>query len=87
MDEVFTAKTKRGKAGCLLTIKGSKERLREAVEPEVEPNGEEENNTLQRLIQDLEQMLKEQREYSTTLREEYQQQTQRWGQTSKSNNV
>ena len=67
-DEVSISKVGRGEAEGLSTTERSKERL-------CELNREEENNKLYRLIQELDQMLTEQKEYSTTLREENHQQT------------
>ena len=67
-DEVSISKVGRGKVEGSLTTERSKEQL-------CELNWEEENKTLYHMIRELEQMLKEQKEYSTTLREENRQQT------------
>ena len=62
-DEISISKVGRGEAEGSSTTKRSKERL-------CELNQEEKNKMLYRMIQELEQMLKEQKEYSATLREE-----------------
>ena len=61
-DEVSISKVERGEAEGLSTIERSKKRL-------CELNREEENKTHYHMIQELEQMLKEQKEYSSTFRE------------------
>ena len=63
-----------------MTIEGSKERLRKS-------NKEKEKKTLQHIIGELELMLKEQKEYAITLREEYHWQTPRQGQTSENDDA
>ena len=63
------------------------EALLKASMLEEEQKKKEEKKTLQRMIQELELMLKEQKEYSTTLREEDHQQTPRQGQVSETNDV
>ena len=67
-DEVSISKVKRGGAEGSSTTERSKERLYVL-------NQEEENKTLHHMIRKLEQMLKEQKEYPATLREENRQQT------------
>ena len=79
-DEVSIAKDKRSEASGSLTTEGSKERL-------CKPNKEEEKKTFQHMMRELELMLKDQKEYSTALREEYHWQTLGQGQTSKSDDV
>ena len=79
-DEVSISKVGRGETeGSLIT-----ERLKERS---CELNREEENKTLYHMIRELEQMLKEQKEYFDTIREENRQQTLRQGQVSKTNDV
>ena len=73
-DEVSISKDKRCEVSGSLTTKRSKERL-------CKPNKEEKKETLQNMIRELELMLKEQKEYSTALREEYHRQTLGQGQT------
>ena len=63
-----------------MTIERSKERLRKT-------NKEEKKKTLQNMIRELELMLKEQKEYAATLREEYHRQTPRQGQTSENDDA
>ena len=79
-DEISIAKIERGKAGYSSTTEGSKERL-------CKPNKEEEKKTFQHMMRELELMLKEQKEYSTALREEYHRKTLGQGQTSESDDV
>ena len=67
-DEVSVPKVERGEAEGSSTTERSKERSYEL-------NREEENKTLYRMVRELEQMLKEQKEYSATFREENHQQT------------
>ena len=79
-DEVSIAKDKRSEASGSLTTERSKERL-------CKPNKEEEKKTFQHMMRELELMLKDQKEYSTALREEYHWQTLAQGQTSESDDV
>ena len=79
-DEVSIAKDKRSEASGSLTTERLKERL-------CELNREEENKTLYHMIRELEQMLKEQKEYSATFREENRQQTLGWRQVSETDDV
>ena len=79
-DEVSISKVERGEAKGSSTIERSKKRL-------CELNWEEENKTLYRMVRELEQMLKEQKEYSATLREENRQRTLRQGQVSKTDDM
>ena len=79
-DEVSISKVERGEIEGSSTTERSKERL-------CELNREEENKKLYRLIQELDQMLTEQKEYSTTLREEYRKQTPAQGQVSEIDDV
>ena len=79
-DEVSISKVKRDEAKGSSTTEGSKERLYEL-------NWEEENKTLYYMIRELEQMLKEQKEYSASLRKENRQQTLGQGQVSKTDDV
>ena len=67
-DEVPTAKVEKDRASGSLTTEGSKAQL-------YSPNIEEEEKMLQCMMRKLELMLKEQKEYAATLREEYHQQT------------
>ena len=62
------------------TTERSKERL-------CELNREEENKTIYHMIRELEQMLKEQKEYFATLREENRQQTPGQGQVLETDDV
>ena len=73
-DDVSIAKDKRDETSGSLTTKGSKEQL-------CKPN-KEEKKTLQYMIRELELMLKEQKEYSVALREEYHRQTPGQGQNA-----
>ena len=73
-DEVPIAKVERDGASGSLTTEGSKAQLYDS-------NIEEEEKTLQCMMRKLELMLKKQKEYATTLREEYHRQTPRPGQT------
>ena len=67
-DEVFISMVGRGEAEGSSTTERSKERL-------CELNREEENKTFYHMIRELDQMLKEQKEYSATLKEENRQET------------
>ena len=79
-DEVSISKVGRGKAEGSSTTERSKERLYEL-------NREEENKMHYHMIRKLKQMLKEQKEYSATLREKNCQQTSGQGQVSETNDV
>ena len=79
-DEVPIAKVENDEASGSLTTEGSKERL-------CEPNEEEENKMLRCMIQKLGQMLKEQKEFSTALREENRQEASKQGQASENDDV
>ena len=79
-DEVSISKVGRGEAEGSSTTERSKERSYEL-------NREEENKTLYHMVRELEQMLKEQKEYSATLREENRQQTPGHGQVSETDDV
>ena len=67
-DEVSISKVGKGEAEGSSTTERSKERA-------CELNQEEENKTFYHMIRELKQMLKEQKEYSATLRTENRQQT------------
>ena len=79
-NEVSISKVERGEAEGSSTTERSKERL-------CELNREKENKTLYHMIRELEQMLKEKKEYSATLREENRQQIPRQGQVSGTDDV
>ena len=79
-DEVSIAKDKISEAEGSSTTERSKEWL-------CELNQEEENKTLYHMIRELEKMLKQQKEYSATLRKENRQQTSRQWQVSKNDDV
>ena len=79
-EEVSISKVERGEAKGLSTTERSKERS-------CELNQEEENKMFFRMIRELEQMLKEQKKYSATLREKNCQQTSGQGQVSETNDV
>ena len=74
-DGVPIAKVGKDGASGSLTTEGLEERL-------CELNKEEENKMLRGMIQKLGQMLKEQKEFSTALREENRQQALKQGHTS-----
>ena len=71
-EEVPIAKVRKSEASSSSTTEGSKERS-------CEPNGKEEKNMLLDLVQNLEQLLNEQNEYITLLREEHNGQTLKRG--------
>ena len=73
-DEVPISKDEKDEASGSLTIEGSKAQL-------CGSNIEEKEKTLQCMMRKLELMLKEQKEYAATLREEYYRQAPRQGQT------
>ena len=75
-DEVSISKVRKGEAEGLSTTERSKERS-------CGLNWEEENKTLYHMIRVLEQILKEQKEYFATFREENHQRTPGQGQVSK----
>ena len=74
-DEVPISKVKKDRASGSLTTKGSKSQLYGS-------DIEKKEKTLQGMMRKLELMLKEQKEYAATLREEYHRQTPKLGQTS-----
>ena len=79
-DEVSISKIRRGKVEGSSTTERSKERL-------CELNREEENKVLYQMMRELKQMLKEQKEYSTTFRKENRQQTPGQRQVSETDDV
>ena len=79
-DKVPIAKVGKDGASGSLTTEGSKAQLYGS-------NIEEEEKTLQCMMRKLELMLKEQKEYAATLREEYHRQTPGQGQTSKNDDA
>ena len=79
-DEVPIAKVGRDRARGSLTTEGSKAQLYDS-------NIEEEEKTLQCMMRKLELMLKEQKEYASTLRKEYHWQTLKQGQTSENDDA
>ena len=79
-DEVLIAKVGRDGASGSLTTEGLKAQLYGS-------NIKEEEKTLHCMMRKLELMLKEQKEYAATLREEYHRQTPRQRQTSENDDA